>query len=929
MTASQPLRLRIFFSSPGDVKDERVQALQVLGRLQHEKRYRERVIFQALAWDGPGVEIPMLAAETPQVSVNQGLGTPSECDIVVVILWSRMGTPLPDTFRKSNGDPYLSGTEWEFENALHAELQPEILVYRRTEDPPFTMRDPERDAKIEQFDRVERFFNETFTGDSGSITGGVNAYDTPTDFKEKLETHLRELVERRLEAIPEPAPQADTAGVAAPPEWEGSPYPGLRAFLEDEVNIFFGRGRETDALVRQMLLPDKRFLAVIGPSGSGKSSLVAAGLRPRLKAGAVEGSQDWVWVRSTPGGVGEDPFIALTYELSHQFNRQGLKPRDLAIKLRDDPQGAAAALVQDVLAGSPAGTKLVLFIDQFEELFTLVGDPYREPFVNFIAAVAREERLRTIVTLRADFYQHCTAWETLVDLLRSGSYPLGIPGALALKEMIERPAQAAGLAFEEGLVEHILEETGTEPGALALMAFALSELYKKRTPQGELTLNAYQELGGVNEVLGKRAQDTYDGLSPSTQDALGTVFKELVEVDAEHNVPTRKRAPLQRFNNDDAARALIDALTEARLLVSSSPEDVPMVEVAHEALLRHWALLSNWIEERFDDFRLLRQVKLAVAEWERHERAGPYFWPHERLAPVAKMLENLKPDLNPAEREFVRPESARLLDKLTDRNTSHQERVKIGDRLAEIGDPRPHLGLNEAGLPDIGWCEVPGGEVMLEGGAGTFDAEPGYIGKYPVTWAQYRCFLEAEGGYTNPAWWKGFDEEELEEEPGEQNWKLDNHPAENVSWYDAMAYCRWLSKKLGYEIRLPTEWEWQQAATGGDAVNEYPWGEEWDNDLANTDDSRLSRTTAVGMYPGGASRVGALDMSGNVEEWCLNLRDDPSDNDLSSSSGRVVRGGAWPDPPVSARACCRSACVPSYRLVALGFRVWCSSPIRS
>jgi formylglycine-generating enzyme required for sulfatase activity len=141
--------------------------------------------------------------------------------------------------------------------------------------------------------------------------------------------------------------------------------------------------------------------------------------------------------------------------------------------------------------------------------------------------------------------------------------------------------------------------------------------------------------------------------------------------------------------------------------------------------------------------------------------------------------------LSPEEQEFVRLESARLLDKIKDRHISHQERVKIGDRLAEIGDPRPGVGLNDDQLPDMidgYWCKVPEGTVTLEEDAGTFDVEPGYIGKYPVTWAQYRCFLEAEDGYANDAWWKEL--AEREEEPGEQNRKLDNHPAETVSWYD-------------------------------------------------------------------------------------------------------------------------------------------------
>jgi hypothetical protein len=222
-------------------------------------------------------------------------------------------------------------------------------------------------------------------------------------------------------------------------------------------------------------------------------------------------------------------------------------------------------------------------------------------------------------------------------------------------------------------------------------------------------------------------------LHAASQDALGTVFKELVEVEAERGVPTRKRALLQGFHHDAAALDLINALTEARLLVRSNPENVPTVEVAHEALLRHWELLRDWIKALFDDFRLLRQVKLAVAEWEQHQREIIYLWPHERLAPVAKMLENLQPELSPAEQEFVRPESERHLEQINRGDTPHRERVKIGDRLAEIGDPRPGVGLNADGLPDVVWCETPGGKVALEDNAGTFDVASGYISKYPVT----------------------------------------------------------------------------------------------------------------------------------------------------------------------------------------------------
>jgi len=119
-----------------------------------------------------------------------------------------------------------------------------------------------------------------------------------------------------------------------------------------------------------------------------------------------------------------------------------------------------------------------------------------------------------------------------------------------------------------------------------------------------------------------------------------------------------------------------------------------------------------------------------------------------------------------------------------------------------------------------------------------------------------------------------------------------NCPADNVSWHDAVAFCRWLSARLGYDIRLPTEWEWQQAATGGDSENVYPWGREWGSGPANTSKSKLRRTTAVGMYPAGTSKHGVMDLAGNVWEWCLNKRDNPKDTDIGGN-WRVLRGGSW------------------------------------
>jgi hypothetical protein len=435
----------------------------------------------------------------------------------------------------------------------------------------------------------------------------------------------------------------------------------------------------------------------------------------------------------------------------------------------------------------------------------------------------------------------------------------------------------------------------------------------------------------VQGAIAQRAETAYAGLEEVAQQALGEVFKHLVEVDSERGIPTRKRALLAHFADAPAAQQLIDGFAAARLLVCDDPEDSEaVVEVAHEALLTHWSRLHDWITERFDDLRLLRHLRLEVAEWDRRGRLAAHLWRHERLQPVAEMLERLQPVLlSDAERDFIRPEAERLLEEIDDPTTTHQRRAIIGDRLAEIGDPRHGIGLNRDGLAVFDWVQVPGGTITLaitlEDDAVTFHVQPFAISKYPVTWAQYRSFLQAPDRYPNADWWQGLAERETE--PGEQYRQQDNHPAERVSWYDAIAFCRWLSARLGYEVRLPTEWEWQQAATGGHAENEYPWGADWSSAHANTAESHLGRTTAVGLYPQGASPLGVLDMSGNVEEWCLNEYRVPQRVEYSGNALRVVRGGSWNDTGHSAHARFRDhVIVRGLRDSYLGLRVVRSCP---
>ena len=933
-----PRHMRVFLASPGDVADERSIARRELERLPYGPGLRSKITMEVVAWDTPGSETPMLATMTPQAAIARGLHKPSECDVVIVILWCRMGTPLPGEYCKSDGSSYLSGTEWEFLDAIEANRskgRPEVLVYRRTEKCLLDPDDPQFEAKLSQRRRVDSFFAE-FSNADGSIARGVNIYSTSEEFRAKVSLHLYEIAERLLAESDSGEAAAATVEQGARP-WIGTPFPGLRSLTPDDFPLYFGRDREVDDLVRRLTDPAVRFVAVVGASGSGKSSLVAAGLIPRLHENSIEGSKDWllpgvqtvadgnrkVWtgLRFTPAELGTNPFQALAAKLAPLIPGDEWIPRRLAEELAQHPSRLCEFL-ERILQLRPVWTRVLIFIDQFEELMTISDSALRAPFAKMLIAACTDPRALLIATLRADFYQRLLEEQTdLAEAIRQSgvTYPLSAPGISALLKMIVGPAQLAGLEFEEGLPEQILTDTGSTPGGLALLAFALSELYAARTQNNKLCYAAYRSFGGTKGAISQRAENVYSRLPPQVQGLLGDVFRELVDVD-ERGVATRRRAARGQVDFSPEAERLVSAFVDARLLIADMGEDGnSIVDIAHEALLREWPRLAEWVVARIDDLRLRRQAETAAAEWQRTRHSRTHLWPHERLLPVRNALGRLKTEVEALPepvRSFLRPEAEWLADEILDPDTTHYRRAEIGDRLDKIGDFRSGVGLRPDSLPDIEWCEVPEGRICLSGIEGFFDVTPFDLAKYPITYRQYQAFLTHSDGYANHEWWNG-----LRRERSEQYRTVGNCPAENVSWSDAVAYCRWLSSVLNSTIRLPTEWEWQWAASGGDPEREYPWGMDWIEGAANTTESRLNRTTAVGMYPRGAASGGPLDMAGNVWEWCLNKYDLPGDVSVDRAARRVLRGGSWHSHGSLARCAFRDYPPPDYRFGNFGFRV--------
>ena len=678
MSTLKPRHFRVFLASPGDVSHERELALMILDRLPYEPALRGRITIEEVAWDKKGAGAPIVANLTPQDSIQKGLPLPSQCDIVVVIFWSRMGTPLPIEYVKKDGSRYSSGTEWEYEEAIEGSEKngsPQVLLYRRTESILLDPEDPRFEEKTNQYRLVKTFF-ENLRNPDGSIKRGYNTYVTVAEFSETLEFHLKSLIERFLRE--EPKITEVVGPDLVPQPWPGSPFPGLRAFGVKDAPIFFGRERETDALIQRV--EENRVIAVVGSSGSGKSSLVGAGLIPRLLL--TTGNEGWRSVRTTPDFLGSgDPFAALAASLLRDLP---MDESQLATSLLSHPEYLSKFCLA-ALGVDESEKRLLLFIDQFEELFTTVRDQYRQPFVEMLVATANQPRICTVITLRGDFYGKCVELPQLARLLERSTYPLSVPGIASLHDMIIRPASRADLEFEEGLVQRILNDTGDEPGSLALMAYTLDELYRVSAGTKKLTHLAYEELGGVQGAIGKRSEAIFALLGPGEQQALPHVFRELVEVD-ERGTATRKREHLTQVARTQEARKLVEAFTNARLLVMSNDErNRPFVEVAHEALLRSWERLAEWIKETQEDLRLLRQVRIAAQDWDHNGKRDDFLWSQERLEPVYAMRERLQVDFDQLVLDFVRPEVDRLFDEFRLNHQYFRQRPII-ERFAEIGE---------------------------------------------------------------------------------------------------------------------------------------------------------------------------------------------------------------------------------------------------
>ncbi|MGH3078898.1 MAG: protein kinase domain-containing protein [Gaiellaceae bacterium] len=432
------------------------------------------------------------------------------------------------------------------------------------------------------------------------------------------------------------------------------PFKGLASFEPVDAEYFFGRERLVAELVARLV--GAGFLGIVGPSGSGKSSVLRAGLLPALAGGVLPGSEGWRRLLMRPG---EHPMEEL---------------RRILVSGANDP-------LSEALAALPEGGRLLLAVDQLEELFTACrSDGERGAFADMLARAAADPEGRAIVVaaLRADFYGRLAAYAELAELLGGNQVLVGPMQASELRRAVELPASRVGLRVEPELTDALVDDVEGEPGALPLLSTALLELWQKRDDDA-LTLAAYRESGGVHGAVARLAEGTYARIPDGQKPIVRALMLRLVGED-EGDVPVRRRAPLAELDlerNENAA-AVLARLADSRLVTLGEGS----VEVAHEALLSEWPRLREWIEEDSEGRRLRRHITQAASEWDGGGRDPGELYRGARLAAALDWSTEHAFELNDFERSFV-AESRELSERETRRARRTNRRLR--GLLAGVG----------------------------------------------------------------------------------------------------------------------------------------------------------------------------------------------------------------------------------------------------
>jgi ankyrin repeat protein len=660
--------VRIFLSSPSDLRPERAASLRLIARLNSEFAHHFRV--EAVMWE----QEPLVASAHFQDPEN--IPPPSTADIVVVMVWSRLGVFLPTRFTgRLSGRQPVTGTEWEFEDALaaaRAHRKPDLLAYRKTAPIAARLDDPELDTHRAAKHALDAFIAQWFRdGEGGGFTAALHDVADEAELLAQLEQHLRALLLRRLRPEAGQAPRLI--------QWhQGSPFRGLEVFEAEHEPVFFGRTRariELRAALAHQAAHGCAFVLLAGASGCGKSSLVRAGLLSDLRLPGMIGNV--ALLRHAILRVddsGSEPLAALAAamlrpEALPELAALGYDASELVAQLLANPAQIGFILRQAMLElhrnsslttrGEP---KLLLVVDQLEALFTREGltDAVRTPFVAVLEAAARSGSAFVVATLRSDFSDRIETLPGLAALAAGrGRYTLLPPDAIEIGQIIRLPARESGLTFEvspEGAaLDDALQRAAAGPGdSLPLLEFALQQLWERcQGSGGMLSWDAYRAMGELEGAIGARGEAELAKLPDAAQAALPALLRALATIDLNNGRAVSRRLPMASLPVGTPLRILAETFLAARLLVTA---EGGLLRVAHEALLTRWPRAATHLAEDRRDLALRARLEAAAALWletpedARAQRLLPAGLPVQE---AAALLVRRPEMLEPATADFV------------------------------------------------------------------------------------------------------------------------------------------------------------------------------------------------------------------------------------------------------------------------------------
>ena len=730
--------IRISVSSAGDVHKERILADRVIRSVAAEFSVPVSETFsnfKRLAEESaePENRAPLILCpyflEYQRFQSDAGwqgqIPNTAEFDLVISILWSRLGTLLDGTLTMPDGSSPGSGTEYEVAWALdHANKNggiPLLHVYRNCSKPtPPLEPKEEREVFIRQWDSLQEFFAHWEKNSEGNFAKTCNNYHDLQEFEELFREHFRNFLAPQVER--EIGQRVLGRKVR---RWKSCPFRGLNFFDFEHAAIFHGRTKaigEVLGALEAQVRAQRPFVLVVGASGSGKSSLVRAGVLPLLtQPETIEGVGLWRWSVTRPGsgGSGGDCFDALAAALLEPPALPALQDsesrnaiRDLATELREHSDSVALR-VRDALDHAAREWKiqqshslkererqlresgrlddadlarqhreklelpkarLALVIDQLEELFTSgFSLEVSQKYISALAGLVRSGRVYILATLRSDFYPRYQEFPDLIELAKpSGKFDLRPPTPYELGNMIRLPAEAAGLRFEQEretgqrLDQALRDAAAVTPESLPLLEHVLSLLYEQQDLRADdlLRWSDYEEAGELKGALAKHAEVVFSTLQPHEQRAFPLVMRYLVTLSqGEEEVPSGRTVPYRDFvdsegNRDDqkaGAKGFVDLFVEKRLLVADTgPQGEVTVRVAHEALLREWQRVKEWLTENREFLRMRDRMDSSLKLWlSRGKQKDDLLEPGLHLAEGEKLVEDFGTSLSREQTDYI------------------------------------------------------------------------------------------------------------------------------------------------------------------------------------------------------------------------------------------------------------------------------------